>query len=191
MLFVFSLLETFENDRPSAENAEIFQFQHSQVFLSKMILKKRSELFGESVDVFFMETRPHYWYISVIFADTSSAHLKLFNFNGQSLFLLCSAGHLMCHPDWQRSRGPICKCCLAEPSRWRDIHQKLFALFLVFPSHHLHAAVELDAVSETCWGGSFHPRGRVQLMSTSCSSVQDRKPAGRKALDSWAQVKTS
>lgn len=60
MLFVFSLLETFENDRPSAENAEIFQFQHSQVFLSKMILKKRSELFGESVDVFFMETRPHY-----------------------------------------------------------------------------------------------------------------------------------
>lgn len=57
------------------------------------------------------------------------AHLELFNTNGQSLFPLCSTCHVMCHFDWQRNGGPICKCCLPVHPVWKDIHQKPHVLF--------------------------------------------------------------
>lgn len=69
------------------------------------------------------------------------AHSELFNTNGQSLFPLCSTRHLMCHFDWQWNGGPICKCRLPERSAWKDIHQKLGALFLVSVSYYLYSAV--------------------------------------------------
>lgn len=63
------------------------------------------------------------------FAEASSARSELFNANGRFLFPLCSTCHPMCHFDWQRNGGPICKCWLLEHPVWKDIHQTLRALF--------------------------------------------------------------
>lgn len=108
-----------------------------EIYLASFII---SFFCGNMVSLFFSQCRPHH-YLSALFAEVSFAHLEPLNANGQSLFLLCSTCHLMCHFDWQTNGGPICNCCLPEHSVQKDIHQKLYARFLVSLSYYLYSTV--------------------------------------------------
>lgn len=144
--------------------------------------------YGNATSLLCSQRRPH-GYISVISADTSSAHLKLFNSNGQSLFLLCSAGHLMCHPDWRRSRGPICKCCLAENFTLERHSSKALCPFfscLSITSSARRSGVGRRFRNLLRWSAPSTWEGAINVHFLFLSAG----PADREALDSWAQVKT-
>lgn len=112
-----------------------------------------SLFWGNMVSLFFSQCRPRR-YLSALFAEASFAHSELLNTNGQSLFPLCSTCHLMCHFDWQRNRGPICKGWLPEHPVWKDIHQNLHALFLASLSYYLYSAVRgtVELITLYFWG---------------------------------------
>lgn len=85
--------------------------------------------------------------VSAFLLRPAYVHSELFNTNGRFLFPFCAQHAIWCAilTD-RRTEGPICKCWLPEHPVWKDIHQKLRALFffplsLVSLSYYLYGAV--------------------------------------------------